>query len=105
MSAPSIPPVIRPPDAPALVAGPREAVWLSADGEIESLSLVEAASRAAVERPLLCHAPETAARLGLARLSGHDLLELFAFVRPARFVLPTANGLADALRLTRPKDR
>src|SRR5580692_2434954 len=105
MSAPQILPVIRPPEAPALAAGPQEAVWLSADGEIESLSLTEAANRIGEACPLVCHAPEMAARLGLARVAAHDLLELFAFVRPAKFVLPTANGLADALRLPRPSDR
>src|SRR5690606_40391411 len=31
-----------------------------------------------------------------------DLLELFAFVHPARFVVPTPKGLAHALRLPAP---
>jgi ATP-dependent DNA helicase DinG len=43
------------------------------------------------------HAPATAARLGLDSLPARDLLELYAFVRPARFCLPTPRGLAEAL--------
>jgi len=45
------------------------------------------------------HAPATAARLGLDSLAARDLLELYAFVRPATFCLPTVRGLAEALEL------
>jgi ATP-dependent DNA helicase DinG len=41
-------------------------------------------------------------RLGYPELSGLDLLELFAFVHPARFAVPTPKGLADALELEPP---
>ncbi|HVN00954.1 MAG TPA: ATP-dependent DNA helicase [Caulobacteraceae bacterium] len=93
--------------APALVVlpGPRAAI---ADG---------AASRA-VRPPdardlfeagpvLMAHAAMTARRLGLnapprsARL--FDVLELFAFVRPAAFCAPSAAGLAIALGLPEPR--
>ncbi|MEQ1496475.1 MAG: hypothetical protein ABL912_12045, partial [Novosphingobium sp.] len=40
--------------------------------------------------------------LGYPDLSGLDLLELFAFVFPARFVVPTPKGLAHALELSEP---
>ena len=46
------------------------------------------------------HAPATAARLGLDSLAARDLLELYAFVRPASFCLPTPRGLAAALDVT-----
>jgi ATP-dependent DNA helicase DinG len=52
---------------------------------------------------LLLNAPLVAARLGYPELSGLDLLELFAFVHPARFLVPTPRGLADALGLPRPE--
>lgn len=92
------------PGAPAaLVAGRGQALWLSPDGEIETLSAREAGARAAAEPPLLCHAPATARRLGLDRLAGYDLLELFAFVRPAAFCAPTPRGLALALGLAPPE--
>ncbi len=43
-----------------------------------------------------------AARLGLEDIPAHDLLELFAFVRPAHFCLPTVRGLCEALDLPVP---
>ena len=58
---------------------------------------------AAADTPLLLlNAPLVATRLGYPDLSGLDLLELFAFVHPARFVVPTAKGLAHALDLPEP---
>jgi ATP-dependent DNA helicase DinG len=91
------------PDAPALVAGVRNATWLSPDGEVQALPLKEASARAlAGPPPLVCHGPATARRLGVDRLPALDLLELFAFVRPARFCLPTPGGLAEVLGLPLP---
>jgi len=58
---------------------------------------------AAADTPLLMlNAPLVATRLGYPDLSGLDLLELFAFVHPARFVVPTPKGLAGALGLPEP---
>ncbi|MFV0643265.1 MAG: ATP-dependent DNA helicase [Sphingomonadaceae bacterium] len=60
---------------------------------------------AAADTPLLMlNAPLVANRLGYPDLSGLDLLELFAFVHPARFCVPTPRGLALALGLAEPKD-
>ena len=84
---------------PALIATARGALWLTPDGEIERLSAPDAALRAAGSLPLCVHAPAIAARLGLDSLPARDLLELYAFVRPASFCLPTVRGLADALDL------
>jgi ATP-dependent DNA helicase DinG len=47
--------------------------------------------------PLLVHAPATFRRLGLRGGPAFDLLELFAFVLPARTAAPTPRGLATAL--------
>ena len=59
---------------------------------------------AAADTPLLLlNAPLVANRLGYPDLSGLDLLELFAFVHPARFCVPTPKGLAHALGLTEPQ--
>jgi ATP-dependent DNA helicase DinG len=102
-SAPSRPkPKI--PSAPVLIAGPALAVWLTADGEIETLDAAAASVRCAAARPYVCHAGWIAERLGLRRIEALDLLELFAFVRPARFVAPTPRGLAAALMLPAPED-
>lgn len=58
---------------------------------------------AAADTPLLMlNAPLVASRLGYPDLSGLDLLELFAFIHPARFVVPTPKGLAEALELEAP---
>ncbi|GAA4644197.1 ATP-dependent DNA helicase [Pontixanthobacter gangjinensis] len=58
---------------------------------------------AAADTPiLLLNAPLVATRLGYPDLSGLDLLELFAFVFPAKFCVPTPKGLAHALGLDEP---
>ncbi|MCB2078508.1 MAG: ATP-dependent DNA helicase, partial [Novosphingobium sp.] len=59
---------------------------------------------AAADTPLLIlNAPLIATRLGYPDLSGLDLLELFAFIHPARFMVPTPKGLAHALGLAEPE--
>ncbi|MBI1775169.1 MAG: ATP-dependent DNA helicase [Proteobacteria bacterium] len=92
------------PAAPVLIARVSGAVWLTQDGEIEELALADAALRIQSQavRPIVCHAKAVARRLGLAQLAAHDVLELFAFVRPAQFALPTPRGLAAALNLSEP---
>ena len=58
---------------------------------------------AAADAPLIVlGAPLVASRLGYPDLSGLDLLELYAFVFPARFMVPTPRGLAHALDLPEP---
>ena len=58
---------------------------------------------AAADTPLLMlGAPLVATRLGYPDLSGLDLLELFAFIHPARFMVPTPKGLAHVLGLEEP---
>ena len=92
------------PQANALVVGATGAVFLSPDGEIEELVKAQAARRAQKTPPLICHAPAVAAQLGTGKFPAMDLLELFAFVRPADFCLPTPAGLAAALMLPAPHD-
>ncbi|MGE5547383.1 MAG: ATP-dependent DNA helicase [Solirubrobacterales bacterium] len=103
MSAPGSPRIVLP-HVPALVVGVKTAMLLDTDGEFHRLSLAQAARRVRDERPLVCHAPAVSGRLGLDQLAALDLLELFAFVRPARFCLPTPKGVAEALGLVRPTD-
>ena len=91
------------PDAPALVAGVRGVAWLSPDGEIETLSATEAAGRLHPGRPpMVCHSRSFFARLHSKPFPVFDLLELFAFVHPATFTLPTPRGLAEVLGLALP---
>src|SRR5690606_8733186 len=78
------------------------AAFVAADGEVVETVLSDAARWARAAPPLVCHAPAVARRLGVERFPAFDLLELFAFVRPARFCLPTPRGLARALDLPVP---
>jgi ATP-dependent DNA helicase DinG len=91
------------PQAPVLVAGLREVLWLDPDGEIEALDAAEARARIQYDTPMLCHGPATARRLEMPAFPALDLLELFAFVYPARFCVPTPRGLAEALGLPPPR--
>src|SRR5271169_6978090 len=97
------PPRVLVPQAPVLVAGFREVLWLTPDGESEALAPAEARSRVERETPMLCHARATARRLDMPVFPALDLLELFAFVRPARFCVPTPRGLAEALGIDLPR--
>ena len=97
-------PALLPENAPAVVAGARHVVWLTPDGEVEELAPAAAAIRVRREVPLVCHARALARRLGAAEpFPALDLLELFAFVRPASFCVPTPRGLAEALDLPIPE--
>ena len=62
----------------------------------------EAISRAAETPHILLNAPLVGQRLGYPEISGLDLLELFAFIHPARFAVPTPAGLSRALGLEPP---
>jgi ATP-dependent DNA helicase DinG len=91
-----------PPAAESLVLGPTGGVVLTADGEIEALDAEALRRRLGGAPALLCHGRAAARRCGLDRVVAFDLLELFAFVRPARFARPTPRGLAEATGLPMP---
>jgi len=87
---------------PALIVGPAGALWrdptVEGDGKGDPINHKEAALR--LRRgpaPLVCHAPAVARRLELRGIAAFDVLELYAFVRPAQFCVPTPRGLAVAL--------
>jgi ATP-dependent DNA helicase DinG len=80
-------------------------IWLSGgDGEPREASRGEAIARAAETPHIILNAPLVGQRLGYPELSGLDLLELFAFLHPARFAVPTVAGLSRALRLEPPSN-
>lgn len=84
---------------PALHAS-HAGIWIaSPNGETRRIGKAEAVAKAAETPLILLNAPLVAQRLGYAELSGLDLLELFAFVHPARFAVPTPKGLANVLGL------
>ncbi|SFG00087.1 ATP-dependent DNA helicase DinG [Novosphingobium sp. CF614] len=87
---------------PALHAS-HSGCWLRDAEATRTVSKGEAVMAAADTPLLILNAPMLATRLGYPDLSGLDLLELFAFVHPARFVVPTPKGLAHALGLAEPE--
>jgi ATP-dependent DNA helicase DinG len=77
--------------------------WLrDGNGTTRTVAKGEAITAAADTPLLMLNAPLVASRLGYPDLSGLDLLELFAFIHPARFMVPTPKGLAHALGLAEP---
>ncbi|MFA5122441.1 ATP-dependent DNA helicase [Zavarzinia sp.] len=94
----------RPLDLPSMVVGVGKAVVVRPTGEVEELGLRDAALVADSGQMLVAHAPLTARRLGVTQLRAFDVLELFAFVRPARFCLPSPLGLAQVFGFPEPSD-
>ncbi|MCH4024167.1 MAG: ATP-dependent DNA helicase [Acetobacter sp.] len=95
-------PSTSPSDAWAIIALHGALSALSPDGEILTLSAAKFHEQAGRGPFLLIHTHATARRAHLRALprdSVFDLLELFAFVHPARLVAPTPLGLAVALGL------
>src|SRR6185295_13551538 len=82
-------------------------IWLAGGdgpegGSVREASRGEAIARAAETPHIILNAPLVGQRLGYPDLSGLDLLELFAFVHPARFAVPTVAGLSRVLGLEPP---
>jgi ATP-dependent DNA helicase DinG len=80
-------------------------IWIAdPGGEMREAARGEAIARAAETPHILLNAPLVGQRLGYPEISGLDLLELFAFIHPARFAVPTPAGLSRVLGLDTPKD-
>ncbi|MFL6800719.1 MAG: ATP-dependent DNA helicase, partial [Sphingomicrobium sp.] len=78
-------------------------IWIaSGEGEVREASRGEAIARAAETPHIILNAPLVGQRLGYPELSGLDLLELFAFMHPARFAVPTVAGLSRMLGIEAP---
>jgi ATP-dependent DNA helicase DinG len=78
-------------------------IWIAAGGESREASRGEAIARLAETPHILLNAPLIGQRLGYPDVSGLDLLELFAFIHPARFAVPTVAGLARATGVEPPR--
>ncbi|MCJ8158628.1 ATP-dependent DNA helicase [Sphingomonas sp. LaA6.9] len=88
---------------PALYAS-HGGIWIATpDGETRGVGRGEAIALAAETPLIVLNAPLVGQRLGYPELSGLDLLELFAFIHPARFAVPTPKGLARAIGLAPPQ--
>jgi ATP-dependent DNA helicase DinG len=78
-------------------------IWLATpDGETRGVGRGEAIARGAETPTIMLNAPLVGQRLGYPDVNGLDLLELFAFVHPARFAVPTPKGIAETLGLEAP---
>ena len=87
---------------PALHAS-HAGVWIADAEGCSAISRGEAIRRAADTPMIVLNAPLIGQRLGYADLSGLDLLELYAFLKPATFLAPTPRGFARALGLDEPE--
>ncbi len=76
--------------------------WIARDGEVREAGRGEAIGRLAETPHILLNAPLIGQRLGTPDVSGLDLLELFAFIHPARFAVPTVAGMARAAGIEPP---
>ena len=88
--------------APVFYPAGTRLIWISGAGEIDSIDRAEAAARLRASVPVICHRRWSEARAGTEIEDCLDVMELFAFVRPARFCLPTPRGLAAQLSLPMP---
>lgn len=88
-------------DLPALHAT-HAGIWIAAGGVVREVARGEAIGRLAETPCILLNAPLVGQRLGTPDVSGLDLLELFAFVHPARFAVPTVAGMARAVGIKPP---
>ncbi len=89
---------------PALHAS-HSGIWICGnDGVSRAIGKGDAIGAVAETPHILLNAPLMGQRLGYPDLSGLDLLELFAFIHPARFMVPTPSGLAKILGLPVPSD-
>lgn len=91
------------PDIPVLCVNARQAAILTTEGEIRVVDHQKAKDIVKNDPVMVCHAPYTAKTLKTETLSHFDLLELFAFVHPAKFCVPTPVGLSQALGISPPE--
>ena len=89
---------------PTLLTEAEDSIWISQDGEIERISHINSLGKINEHPPLLCNSKATTFRLKCKPFLCFDLLELFAFAKPAEFCVPTPQGIARALNLPIPEN-
>lgn len=104
------------PDRAAFSVHAGGAVAVTPDGEVNEMTLEAGLLFLQSERPIVCYRAGVERRVqrggrrgtnvtpGLTSRDVFDVMELYAFVRPAEFALPTPRGLAVALGLREPVD-
>ncbi len=104
-SHPNPPPAIQIPAIGALACDGSHASLVSTDGEIHYLPHDQVRMMIHKQPVLCCHAPYVRQKIGKnCDFFAFDVLELFAFVHPGLFCVPTIYGLCDCLNLPKPND-
>ena len=91
------------PDIPAMAVNARAACLLTADGELQTLNHDRAKLLVHKKSVLVCHAPYTRGKLDRQEFYAFDVLELFAFVHPGTFCVPTPHGISRVMGLPAPE--
>ncbi len=90
--------------APVLIYAQGRAQFLSETGEISNPTARDPIFQKLSTPPLVCHAPYTSHRTGIKLEQAFDILELFAFVHPTKFCVPTPSGILKSLGQSTPYD-
>ena len=90
------------PNAPILVADNSGASQITTHGEIIRLDRGEAIRELNAHPQILCNKKITGKFLQTDILYCFDILELFVFIYPTRFIVPTHQGLAKTFSLRKP---
>lgn len=88
---------------PALCFASGQFALLTSEGEIKILDNKQAQFEVHKKITLVCHAPYMLSKLDTNDLLAADVLELFAFVHPGKFCVPTPAGIAKALGQVAPQ--
>lgn len=90
------------PKAPVLVCDGSGFVCLTTDGEIQTMTHDDVRQMLRDTAPIVCNAPYVAKLAKVEKFAAYDVLELFAFIHPGQFAVPTPRGLARMLNLLEP---
>ena len=87
---------------PTAVVGVAQTIIVDGDGVVTTHDNREALRHLSAIPHIILNRVHAARRLGVARIEAYDVLELFAFVRPARYALPTIRGMLNICSLDLP---
>lgn len=96
-------PHIRLPEVSVCTLAPKKAYIFTTDGEVKTLPHGQAGVFLNQKPVLLCHTPYTTSKLR-TNLIAFDILDLYLFIHPTKFCVPTPFGIAKALQLDIPDE-
>ncbi|MGB1076711.1 MAG: ATP-dependent DNA helicase, partial [Bdellovibrionales bacterium] len=89
---------INAPEIPVCTLAPKKAHILTTDGEVKTLPHGQAGVLLSQKPVLICHTPYTLSKLR-SNVIAFDVLDLYLFVHPTKFCVPTPHGLSKALQI------